>query len=283
MATAITTESIETYRPLVRSIAAKVASRTPQHIDIDDLASAGNIGLVESAMRFDPSRGCRFESYACKRIRGSMIDYLRTNDWVPRSIRAAAREADETRTRLTHEFGRIPSDAEISSARGASIEDQRRIDLALVRSTMMSLEDALQCQNETTFFDDESTPESVLETRELRRFLIRAVKCLPERIREVVILRYFAELRMIDIAEVLGVTQSRVSQIHTEAVDLLRQALKVHLGLDDHRDRSEPCARGRRLDTFLAAVFMTAFEVAVHVGAADERPIQSTQELALAV
>jgi len=249
------TQSIEDrlpeYRGLVRQIAAQVASGIPRHVELDELVSAGTVGLVEAARRFDPDRGVRFEAFVAERVRGSIIDFLRSVDWAPRSVRSAAKRIDEATSRLTCELGRTPSDRELAADLEMSESDLRSVQSSLVKSVVLALDrgasdtedDAESIVASLADFDT-PLPEDVLEQRELSGYLADAVNCLPDQARTVIALYYVDGMHMARIGELLGVTQSRASQIHSAALDLLHDAILAQL--DPDRVEAPRNQRGRR-------------------------------------
>lgn len=248
------TQSIEDrlpeYRGLVRQIAAQVASGIPRHVELDELVSAGTVGLVEAARRFDPDRGVRFEAFVAERG-GSIIDFLRSVDWAPRSVRSAAKRIDEATSRLTCELGRTPSDRELAADLEMSESDLRSVQSSLVKSVVLALDrgasdtedDAESIVASLADFDT-PLPEDVLEQRELSGYLADAVNCLPDQARTVIALYYVDGMHMARIGELLGVTQSRASQIHSAALDLLHGAILAQL--DPDRVEAPRNQRGRR-------------------------------------
>ncbi len=196
------------YSPLVKFVAGRTGARLPSHVDQADLISYGMIGLIEAMDRFEPRRQIRFETFALQRIRGAIIDELRSLDWVPRSVRSRAREIETANSKLEHELGRAPTDAELAER------------LKIASSDKVSLLDTIE---------DESAPDpqAALDTSEVKDRLQGAIQDLPERETLVVALYYFENLTLREIGQVLGVTESRVSQLHSKAVLRLRSRLKA--------------------------------------------------------
>lgn len=218
------------YSPLVRHLAAKMAAELPSSVDIADLVSYGVLGLMNAIDRFDLDRDIRFETYAMARVRGAILDELRAIDWVPRSVRAKAREADRALARLEHDLQRSPTDAELATEMGVSVRDLRE----LFRQTSVAC--VLRLDNESFGWGDGKTGEQLaddgsaapgveLEGREMRSILDTAIHRLGDRERTVVQMYYFEGLNLAAIAARLSVTESRICQIHGKAVIELRNKL----------------------------------------------------------
>lgn len=242
--------------PLVGHIVRETLLRVPGHVDRDDLTSAGLTALVQAAQAYDAERGVPFGRYAATRVRGALLDELRGVDWATRAVRRRARDLDETRTRLTYSLGRSPTDAEVASALGLPVEDvvANREDLA--RAQVRSLEAGDEHGSYAESLSSTSlTPEQVAEHQELLTYLGEAVAELPERLRRVVEGYFLAEQPMAELAEELGVTESRVSQLRAEAMVLLRDAINSQL--DPHLVPGHERPGGvaaRRREAFFAAV-----------------------------
>lgn len=257
------TQSIEDrlpgYRSLVRQIAVQVASGIPRHVELDELVSAGTLALVEAAGRFDPDRGVRFEAFVAERVRGAIIDFLRSVDWAPRSVRSAAKRIDEATSRLTCELGRTPSDRELAADLEMSEAELRNVQGSLVRSVVLALDrgssDAGDEDSESIVAcladADAPLPEELLERRELSGYLADAVNCLPEQARTVIALYYVDGMHMARIGDLLGVTQSRASQIHSAALTMLRDAILAQLEPDQVQEpENQKGRRARRIARF---------------------------------
>jgi RNA polymerase sigma factor FliA len=226
---------ILTYAPLVKYVAGRLGSGLPAHVDEADLASYGLLGLIGAIERYDPRRDVKFETYAIARIKGAIIDELRAMDWVPRSVRSRAREIERGMAELESKLGRAPSDEELAAKLGIS-EDELEESLSdIARSSIAALDELWTVSGSggdqialIDTIEDESAPDpqSTLSQTELKEAIADAMARLPEREKLVVTLYYYEELTLREIGEVLGVTESRVSQLHTKAV--LR--LKSHLG-----------------------------------------------------
>jgi RNA polymerase sigma factor for flagellar operon FliA len=223
------------YSPLVKFVAGRTGARLPSHVDPADLISYGMIGLVDAMERFEPRREIRFETFAMQRIRGAIIDGLRSLDWVPRSVRSRARDIEAANSKLEHELGRAPTDEELAGRLKMSQGDLQEALLQISNSSILALEELWMAPDasgdKVSLFDtieDESAPDpqAALDTNEVKDRLSEAIQDLPERETLVVALYYFANLTLREIGEVLGVTESRVSQVHSKAVLRLRSRLK---------------------------------------------------------
>jgi RNA polymerase sigma factor for flagellar operon FliA len=219
---------IEQHLPLVKHIVFQVAVHFPRHVDRDELARAGALGLVEAARRYDETRGVPFDRFAAQRIRGAILDAVRAADWAPRSVRTLARKLENVEQRLATELGRVPSSVEMADALGMTRDELSRLQDRLFRSVVLALEHEVNedGDEDLTLVDvlcDRGSVEPLeeLETRELHAYLRDAVGLLPERHR-LVIVGYFLEGRTSqELARFLGVTESRVSQLRSEALQLL--------------------------------------------------------------
>lgn len=239
-----TQKLIEDHLPLVRHVVFQVAVNFPRHVDRDELATAGALGLVEAARRYDESRGVPFDRFAAQRVRGAILDAVRAADWAPRSVRNLARRLESIEQRLASNLGRMPSAEETAEALGVSGEELRRLQDKMFRSVVLALEyDVNDDEEDLTLVEvltDDTTlePAEELENRELKAYLRDAVDLLPERHRLVVV-GYFLEGRKSqDLASFLGVTESRISQLRSEALEMLREGITAqyepdHQALDD--------------------------------------------------
>ena len=225
---------ILTYAPLVKFVAGRLGSGLPAHVDEGDLVSYGLLGLIGAIERFDPQREIKFETYAIARIKGAIIDELRALDWVPRSVRSRAREIERAMGELERRLHRAPTDEEIAAKLGIAVADLEESLMEISRSSIAALDELWtvsaggdQIALIDTIEDTQGPePQSALAQTEMREALGEAIARLPEREKLVVTLYYYEELTLREIGEVLGVTESRVSQLHTKAI--LR--LKARLG-----------------------------------------------------
>ena len=220
------------YAPLVKYVAGRVSSGLPAHVEEADLISYGLGGLISAIERFDMSREIKFETYAVTRIRGAIIDELRTLDWVPRSVRARAREFERANMKLEAQLQRAPTDEEMANELQLSLDDFQVALLQISNSTIVALDEPWTVSDasgdQVSLLDtlpDQAArdPESIIDQSELR--IADAIAALPEREKLVVALYYYENLTLREIGEVLGVTESRVSQLHTKAVLRLRSKL----------------------------------------------------------
>lgn len=254
-------DEVEQHLPLVAHIVYQVAVHFPRHVDRDELVQAGVLGLVEAVQRFDPARGVPFERFAGQRIRGSILDAVRSADWAPRSLRTTARKLDSTRQVLANRLGRSPTTGEVAQALGISTTRLADLEQRISRSVILALDEfvAVTDQNEITLADllpspGDSEPGDVIESRELHAYLRDAVATLPERHR-LVIVGYFLEGRAsLDLARFLNVTESRISQLRSEALAMLRDGITAQY--DGHvRDDAAPKGRvARRKSCYAKAI-----------------------------
>lgn len=218
------------HLPTVRFVARRIHERLPQHVDIEDLVSAGMVGLIDAFSKFDHSKQVQFKSYAQFRIRGAILDSLRTLDWSPRELRRKGRAIEETIRTLTAQLGRAPSDAEIASGMELSLQDYQQLlgDLKGLEIGSLNLErNEDGGDDELSYLPGAESDEPLFRCLkgELRQRLIDAIEELPEKERMVLTLYYYEELTMKEIGLTLGVVESRVSQIHSAAVVRLRAAM----------------------------------------------------------
>ncbi|WP_059011686.1 RNA polymerase sigma factor WhiG [Streptomyces specialis] len=222
------------YSPLVKYVAGRVSVGLPPNVEQADFVSSGVFGLIDAIEKFDPDRSIKFETYAITRIRGAMIDELRALDWIPRSVRQKARAIERAYATLEASLRRTPTEPEVAAELGVTLEELHGVFSQLSLANVVALEELLHAGGEggdrlslmDTLEDTAAdNPVEIAEDRELRRLLARAVNTLPEREKTVVTLYYYEGLTLAEIGEVLGVTESRVSQIHTKSVLQLRAKL----------------------------------------------------------
>ncbi len=215
------------YSPLVKFVAGRVGAGLPSSVDSGDLVSAGVFGLIDAVERFDPERGVKFETFAVPRIRGAVFDGLRSLDWVPRSVRSRAREVEGAFTELEGRLGRAPTDEELSVHLKLSKPEFQKWLSSIASTTVGPLDRALVAGSEVRPItgDVPDSPAAVVEEGEVRRLVKAEVRRLPDREKLVLSLYYDDGLTLAEIGTVLGVTESRVSQIHTKAVLHLRARL----------------------------------------------------------
>ena len=219
------------YAPLIKYIAARIAARLPMHIEIQDLINSGVLGLMDAIEKFDPEKGVKFETYAEYRIKGAILDSLRTMDWVPRSVRKVATLLENTYADLEKKLGRPARDEEVAEAMDVEVEKLHKIMSRVSHVSMVSLERDNKNSSHPSLLDRLIHPEDAsgfnkLDVEELRDMLAETVERLPEKEQTVVSLYYYNEMTMKEIGKVLNLTESRVSQIHTKAVLRLRGKLR---------------------------------------------------------
>ncbi len=228
---------VEEHLPLVRHIVFQVAVRFPRHVDRDELATAGAVGLVEAARRYDGSRGVPFDRFAARRIRGAILDAVRAADWAPRSVRSLARRLETAEQELASRLGRLPSHAETAEQLGVSAAEIERLQDRMTRSVVLALDhEVADAEEDLTLLDvlaDEKTPEppEELEVRELHSYLRAAIALLPERHRTVITGYFLAGRTSLELAETLGVTESRISQLRSEALAMMRDGIEAQYAM----------------------------------------------------
>jgi RNA polymerase sigma factor FliA len=221
------------YSPLVKFIAGRMASSLPSHVDEADLVSYGLLGLIGAIERFDLEREIKFETFAVARVKGAIIDELRSLDWVPRSVRSRARDIEKANAALEGELGRPPTDEEMAKKLEMDVDSFNDALLEIANSSILALDDLWTFADpdggggqisvlDTIRDPSASDPLAEAQTGELKDQLADAIESLPERERLVIALYYYENLTLREIGEVLGVTESRVSQLHTKAVLALR-------------------------------------------------------------
>ncbi len=224
------------YAPLVKYVASRVATGLPASVEQADLVSYGMFGLIDALTKFEPGRGNKFETYAIPRIKGAIIDELRAMDWVPRSVRFKAREIDKAHTDLEAMLKRQPSEKEMAERLGISLRELHDVVSQISFVSVLALDELVsvgadrgeQVSLIDTLADKGVDPTSGVESQETRGLLAAAVNSLSEREKIVVTLYYFEGLTLAEIGEILGVTESRVCQIHTKAVGSLRGQLSEY-------------------------------------------------------
>lgn len=245
---------ITSHMPLVGHIVRETLSRVPQHVSRDDLMSAGLMALVQSESSFDDAHGVTFAQYAGRRIRGAVLDELRSVDWASRAVRRRARDLDATRGSMASTLGRVPTDAEVASALGLSVEDVHANAGDVERAQVTSLQALRDSSIDDLLPSDGATPEEQLVHRERLTYVVEAVAELPERLRTVILDYYFDERPMAETAAEMGVSESRVSQLRAEAVELMREAINRELEPESATTVGRPggCVERRRTAYFTA-------------------------------
>ncbi len=222
------------HTPLIRYVAGRVAMRLPSHVPLEDLYSAGVLGLIDAVDKFDPRQNVKFKTYAEFRIRGAILDELRAMDWVPRSVRRKSSKVEDAYHQIQNQLGRAATDEEVASALGVSLDEFFQLLDEVKGVNLLSLDDQNnllgQLDSEQVLEalgrEDNEDPLTQLGLAELRRQVATAIEGLPEKEKLVVSLYYYDELTMREIGEVLGYTESRISQMHTKAILRLRARLR---------------------------------------------------------
>ena len=222
---------IARYAPLVKRIAHHMMARLPANVQVDDLIQTGMIGLLDAMQRFDATQGAQFETYASQRIRGAILDGLRANDWFPRDVRRNSRRIEEALNVLEQRLGRGASEREVAAELGVSLEEYRKM-LQDARGNQLVYYDDFETDGDEHFLDrhcgdSASEPLESLLDEDFKRELAGAIDALPEREKLVMALYYDEELNLKEIGAVLGVGESRVCQLHSQAIARLRGRLKA--------------------------------------------------------
>jgi len=222
------------FAPLVKKVAYHMMARLPASVQVDDLIQVGMIGLLDAASNFDGSQGAQFETYAVQRIRGAMLDELRHSDWLPRSARKNLRQIDAAMCALEQRLKRPPVEKEVAAELGLEVEEYQQMLFDAHGSQILHYED-FQDDGENDFLEhfsvgDAANPLAILENEGFRAGLIEAIKQLPEREQQLMALYYDEELNLKEIGVVLGVSESRVCQLHSQAISRLRGFMKAWVG-----------------------------------------------------
>lgn len=225
---------IDQYIPLVRRLAHHLIAKLPASVQIDDLIQAGLIGLMDAITRFEEGQGAQFETYASQRIRGSMLDELRSADWMPRGVRQAQRKIETATMKAEQKLGRSASEKEIADVMGVSLDEYQDMLFDSRGAQLVFYDDYADDGDGEGYLDrqmegdEEANPLEMLGGHRFRQTLIQAIEDLPEREKMLMGLYYEQELNFREIAAVLGVTESRVCQLHTQAVSRLKTKLRDH-------------------------------------------------------
>jgi len=246
---------IEEHLPLVNHVVLQVAAHFPRYVDRQELARAGALGLVEAAQRYDESRGVPFERFAARRIRGAILDSVRAADWAPRSVRTLGRKLEQVEQQLASDDGKPPSPHDVAEALGLNQEELHRLRDRVFRSVVLALDHVVTAPDDEdlTLLDvladrTASEPSEELETRELLGYLRDAVGLLPERHR-IVIVGYFLEGKSsLELAQLLDVTESRISQLRSESLQMLREGIEAQYAAVSVEDTPRGRAARRRAD-----------------------------------
>ncbi|GAA6143271.1 RNA polymerase sigma factor FliA [Hydrogenophaga sp. 5NK40-0174] len=227
-------DQLRKYSPLVRRLAHHMIAKLPPSVELDDLIQVGMIGLTEAIARFQPTQGVQFETFASQRIRGAMIDELRDGDWMSRGSRKSQKEIEQAVNRLQQRLHRAPKESEIADELGMALDDYQHL-LAKVRGTqLVYIEDLGGSSGDDENFLDrhmgesEADPSAVLTDQRMRMALVDAIKTLPEREQYIMSMYYEHDMNLKEIAAVLGVTESRVCQLHSQSIARLRTKLRAH-------------------------------------------------------
>lgn len=217
---------VQQYSPLVKRIAHHLMARLPANVLLDDLVQNGMIGLLDAMGRYEEGFGAQFETYASQRIRGAMLDGLRENDWLPRNLRREMRRVESALQQLEQQNGRAPSEGELAENLGMSLQEYQKLLLEARGHQVVYLED-FSSEDGESFLDRhvgicDSDPSRLLEDKDMRREMVAAISALPEREQMVMALYYEEELNLREIGEVMGVTESRVCQLHSQAISRIR-------------------------------------------------------------
>jgi RNA polymerase sigma factor FliA len=227
-------KQVDQYIPLVRRLAHHLIAKLPASVQIDDLIQAGLIGLMDAITRFEEGQGAQFETYASQRIRGSMLDELRSADWMPRGVRQAQRKIETATLRAEQKLGRSASEKEIAEVMGVSLDEYQDMLFDSRGASLVFYDDYADDGDGEGYLDrqiggdEEANPLEMLGDQRFRENLIQAIEDLPEREKMLMGLYYEQELNFREIAAVLGVTESRVCQLHTQAVSRLKAKLREH-------------------------------------------------------
>jgi len=231
----ISTENdlVERYLPLVASVLGRLSMTLPEFVSHDDLRSAGLVGLLQALRNFDPTCGSSFETYARVRVRGAMLDELRRMDWVPRTIHEKARRIQETMARLEQELGRAPTEAQMAKVLNVSVDQYNELLDEVRPAAFVCLDSAGSSEDgdtgslyEVIADSSEENPVEQVSQRELKQIILERLKELPEIQRKVLALYYVEDLHLREIAEVFGLTESRICQIHSQAILSIRAYLQ---------------------------------------------------------
>lgn len=217
---------VQRFAPLVKRIAYHLMARLPASVQVEDLVQNGMIGLLDAISRYESGHGAQFETYAAQRVRGAMLDGLRDNDWLPRGLRRDMRRIEQTITQLEQEHGRAPSEGELADAMGMPLADYQKM-LQEARGHQLIYFEDLNEEGGDSFLDrhltdNDANPLHMLEDKSLRESLVQAIGLLPEREKLMMALYYEQDLNLREIGEVMGVTESRVCQLHSQAIARLR-------------------------------------------------------------
>jgi RNA polymerase sigma factor for flagellar operon FliA len=273
---------VDSHLPLVEHLVLRVSANFPRHVDRSELVAAGSLGLVEAAMRYDADRGVPFGRYAARRIRGAVLDAVRSADWAPRSTRQLARQADAATQAFAARHGRTPTDEELSIELGIDADELVEMRGRVHRGVVQSLEprgteDEGTSPLDRLFDRSASGADEVLETEELKGYLRSALQHLPERHRIVVVGHYFEQRSFEELADYLGVTPSRISQLRADAVEMIKDGLDAQF---------RPAPEGKPVGRVAIRQARFAAEIASHADHrtrldASNRSLESIRQLGI--
>jgi len=270
---------VEQHLPLVHYAVNEVAARIPRHVSRADLVSAGMAGLAQAARSFDPSRGIAFNTYASSRIRGALLDDLRGRDWASRGVRSRARQIAAATDQLTAALGRTPSSTEVGEKVGLDAHAVEELASDVHRAVVLNYDALIDSgDGDSLLPSDEMSPEEAILDRERKAYLVDAVAALPERLRRVVVGYFFEELPMQTLADELGVSESRISQMRAEALELVKEGMNSQLEPDVVVD----AIPGGRVSRRKAAYFDAVASGTDHAGRVAANPDSRGRLLALA-
>ena len=225
-------QCLKEYAPLVKRIAHHLKAKLPSSVEVDDIIQAGMMGLLEASNRYDELRGAQFETYAAQRIRGAMLDELRQADWMPRNLRRDMRRIETAISKLQQRLGKPPSETDIAKELGMTLLEYQQMLFEARGAQLVYYEDFHGEDDEDFFdrydFDSDMDPLDLLRDERFRGALIKAIEDLPERERMLMGMHYEQDMNLREIGEVMGVSESRVCQLHGQAVARLRTWLKGH-------------------------------------------------------
>ena len=223
---------IQRFAPLVKRIAYHLMARLPSSVQVDDLVQNGMMGLLDAINRFEAGMGAQFETYAAQRVRGAMLDGLRENDWLPRSLRRDFRRIEEAIAQLEQQFGRAPSEQELAKALSMTLAEYQKMLQDARGHQLISFEDMVEDGEddylERHLKDETNEPSQLLENQNLQTLLTQGIEQLPEREKLMMALYYEQDLNLREIGDIMGVTESRVCQLHSQAIARLRTKMRSH-------------------------------------------------------
>jgi RNA polymerase sigma factor for flagellar operon FliA len=267
---------VKEHLPLVGYLVAEAASKLPGHVSRDDLISAAMMALAQAAHGFDGDRGVPFARYASMRIRGGIIDELRSHDWASRSVRLKARHRAAAEETLSVELGRHPTQRELAAHLGVTLNELASVEEDVHRSVVLSLQGFSEAGTlEGMLPHQDPGPEEVLLNRERDSYLVDSVAALPERLRIVVEGYFFNERPMADLAHELGVTESRISQMRAEALALLKEGMNSMLAPDllENEDRPDGCVARRKAAYYATIAASSDYRARLSSSAAAPRSV----------